>query len=170
VFQLNDALIVDPIAGKVLRRWPISVVSGFLNFADGDRAVCETGPAEQPGPIPVRCWDIDTGKLISETATIHGGLPASTAAQSGRMVASDYRYVPIRFTEDHKEILKRRVVWDFRTGKELASWHPDSQSYEDRGIRPPMQIREPFKFAMSPDGQYVLEGGNGILRLYRIEP
>lgn len=35
---------------------------------------------------------------------------------------------------------------------------------------PPKHIEEPFVFAISPDGQHIAEGGNGKVRLYRIEP
>jgi hypothetical protein len=41
------------------------------------------------------------------------------------------------------------------------------QTYSLLGGQP---AKEPFVFAISPDGEYVVEGGNGILRLYKIEP
>ena len=87
----------------------------------------------------------------------------ATAVHSSRIVASDYQrvmYPPFSF--EYGKLLKRRVVWDFRGSRELASWRPELQSY--------MGEEEPFKFAISPNGQYVAEGGNGIIRLFKIEP
>lgn len=64
----------------------------------------------------------------------------------------------------------RRIVWDFRAGKEIVSWRPEFQSWEvplrDGSTK---RMHEPYRFAISPDGQYVAEGGNGILHLYKIE-
>ena len=65
------------------------------------------------------------------------------------------------------EVLKRRVVFDFMTGRELGAWRPEIQPY-DVGIEPVRKRLLPF--TISPDGQYVAEGGNGIIRLYKIEP
>jgi hypothetical protein len=69
---------------------------------------------------------------------------------------------------EHDNVLRRRVVWDFSTGAEIASWKPDTQTYSLPGLVHP--VKEPFAVAISPDGQYIAEGGNGILRLYKIEP
>jgi hypothetical protein len=61
--------------------------------------------------------------------------------------------------------LKKRVIWDFGTGRELASWKPKWQRLGSAD-----ELEEPYKFAISPDGNYVLEGGDGVLTLYKIEP
>jgi hypothetical protein len=63
------------------------------------------------------------------------------------------------------------VIWDFRSGKEPASWSPSFQEYEFRfADGKSKMMKEPFRFAISPDGNYVVEGGNAALHLYRIEP
>jgi hypothetical protein len=64
--------------------------------------------------------------------------------------------------------LHKRTVWDFRTGKELASWHPKTQLTHELGS--PSGRKEPYPFAISADGEYVAEGGSGILALHKIEP
>jgi hypothetical protein len=117
--------------------------------------------------VPVRCWDVDTGKQVGEAPSVNAGEPIAVAAHATRAVASDYRHVTLPFTDDYKEVLKRRVIWDFRASKELASWHPELQPL-DIGLEPIK--KEWWAFTISPDGQYIAEGGNGILRLYRIEP
>ena len=119
--------------------------------------------------MPLSCADVDTGATLAESDKIKGGLPIFAADRASRIVAHDYGTARIPFTRGETgDVLKRRVVWDFRTGKELASWGPDTQEWVDSGI--PMRIREPFRVAISPDGQYIAEGGNGILRLFTIEP
>jgi len=43
----------------------------------------------------------------------------------------------------------------------------DTQSYTLLG---PKLFKDAFMFTISPDGDYIPEAGNGILRLYKIEP
>lgn len=164
----QEILIVDPFGGRIVQRWPTKTIRfGDVRFADNGRAICSGRQADNTGKLPVACWDVDTGIEIAETSAINTGTPIAASVQMTRIVASDYRRVPIPFSHEVKEVLKRRVVWDFRTGKELASWHPELQSY-DIGMKP--VDREWFAFTISPDGQYVAEGGDGVLRVYKIEP
>jgi len=61
--------------------------------------------------------------------------------------------------------LRKRVVWDFRSKKDLVRWKPGTQqalSYAS--------TTQPYRYDISPDGQYIIEGGAGTLSLYRIEP
>lgn len=91
-----------------------------------------------------------------------------TAAHSSRVVATDYhRVFDFLFSDDYEPVVDKLVVWDFRRGKELVSWRPKSQSYLDVDNK---RVKEPFQFTISPDGEYIAEGGNGIVRLYKIEP
>jgi hypothetical protein len=62
--------------------------------------------------------------------------------------------------------LKRRLILDFGTGRVLADWKPKWQSYTIFGH----QQKEPYRFAISPDGNLVAEGGQGSLTLYRVAP
>ena len=75
----------------------------------------------------------------------------------------------IPFDYEYRATFKGRYVWDFATGQELASWMPESETYANV-FTPTKQVTELFRFAISPDGQFVVEGGNGIVRLYKIEP
>jgi hypothetical protein len=114
------------------------------------------------------CRSADTGREIGETPG-DGDEPIAAAALATRIVVSNYRRKKIPFDYEYQSTLARHYVWDFGTGRELASWSPESQTYPNV-FSPPKQITVPFRFAISADGQYVAEGGNGKLRLYKIEP
>jgi hypothetical protein len=169
IANLHDVLVVDPIAGRVLQQWAPSIVHwGDIKFGDGGSVICDGTAAYAPGRLPVRCWAVDTGRQIAEAPTINGGAPISVAARASRAIGSDYQYIPIPFTDKFKQVMRRRVVWDFGTGKEIASWKPQLQPYDIGGK--PETTKDWFQFSISPDGQYVAEGGNGLLRLYHVEP
>jgi len=167
---LNELEVLDPIARKVIRSWP-SAQSGYESrFADHGHVLCAgDGGADlyENRKVPPRCMDVDTGEKIAEARGIVGGAPFAAAEHGSRVVASDHGSTfNLRFRE-YDTGLKRRVVWDFRKNAEIASWKPDMQTYSLLGGKP---AKEPFVFAISPDGEYVAEGGNGVLRLYKIEP
>jgi hypothetical protein len=169
----TEELIVDPVSGKVLQRWSASNAPRG-EFADSGKAICSGSDVEAAERAPVTCWEVDSGKKISEAPTINGGDPMANALHASRVVASDYRRRRVPFSSEIIEVFQRRVVWDFRSGKELVSWRPQFQSWDYQleldPQKPLKHIHEPFRFAISPDGQYVIEGGNGRLHLYKIEP
>lgn len=169
----TEDLIVDPVARKVLQRWSGDNAPGG-EFADSGKAVCSGSDVEATERAPVTCWESDTGKKIGEAPTINGGDPMANSLHASRVVASDYRRRRVPFSSDIIEVFKRRVVWDFRAGKELVSWRPDFQSWDFQLYLDPQKplkhVHEPFPFAISPDGQYVVEGGSGRLNLRKIGP
>lgn len=164
-----EELIVDPIAQRVLQRWPWKHTWGSAwEFADSGRAICAAGNPQQGEPSPATCRSVDTGTDIAKTAR-NGNEPIAAASGSTRMIVSDYRSRQIAFGLEFETTLKERYVWDIASGKELASWYPASETYPNV-FSPGKVITEPFRFAISPDGQYVAEGGSGVLRLFKIEP
>jgi hypothetical protein len=164
-----EGLVVDPMARKVVRRWSWKEFpGGAWRFANSGKALCHGGSGLNVNRSPALCRDVDNGKEIGETLR-NGEEPIATSSRGTRVVVSDYRRTKIPFDYEYKTTFKGRYVWDFGTGQELASWYPGSQTYPNV-LAPPKQITEPFRFAMSPDGQYIAEGGDGIIRLYKIGP
>jgi hypothetical protein len=169
----TEALIVDPLSRRVVSRWSGSEGPGG-QFADSGRSICHGSDVEVAERAPVTCWDVDSGRKIDEAPTINGGDPISPALHARRIIASDYGRRKVPFSSDYVEIFRRRVLWDFRTGKELVSWRPRFQSWEFQlyldPSKPLKHVSEPFKFAISPDGEYVAEGGSGGIQMYKVGP
>ena len=134
-------------------------------FADGGNVVCALDGTGRQGVA--HCWDVDSGAEIAKRTNGNPHWPMKTALHAKRAVLSEYGWsIYLEGWETELGSWKRRVVWDFGTGKELASWKPKSQSYTISGH----EVKDFFKFAISPDGQYVGEGGGGRIYLYRVKP
>jgi hypothetical protein len=172
-------LIVDSATGKVVQSMnnqnQVTVVfvgaygssSPELSFAENGKTLCE---AELVGVFkshPV-CRDVDTGKTIAEFDGLDGGAPSSASARGSRMVLSRLNFMPggIRGPE-RAETYSGHVVWDFRSGTEVAAWRPSTQrtawlhALGGAGLPAP-------SVAISPLGNYVAEVFGDELHLYQI--
>jgi hypothetical protein len=69
------------------------------------------------------------------------------------------------FDIDPQRTVRRRVVWDINERREIASWKPQEVQYYYQWF-----YIHPYKTCtLSPDGHFVAEGGNGVVRLYRLD-
>jgi hypothetical protein len=171
--EVSEYLVINPHEEKIVRRWSNKEIPGIydLLFANHGEDICGGASAGGPEKIGPQCWSVASGKSIGEARTVGGGAPIAAANRTNRLVVSDYQSRPMFLVAGETvEILKRSVVWDFSTGKEVLSWSPPSQTYQFSELRPPKLIKEPFRFGISPDGNFIVEGGNGVVKLYRIDP
>ena len=165
----RETLIADSRDGHVLARWQIAV-SPFGRFADNGRALCSPFGVEGSPTSSVRCWNVDTGSVISDSPGDYGSTPIVSAARSSRLVFSDFRYIRGLTRDWDRHSFKSAVVWDFRSNQKVASWVPEYQTYDLAFYNgTSAHTKDPFVFAISPDGQYLAEGGSGVLRLSKIE-
>jgi len=164
----TEIIIVDPLLRKLVRRWPLAETEGsWPIFADNGKAVCATDGTGRQGVA--HCWDVNGDHEIAKTSSGNPHDPMAAALRARRVVLSAYGW-KIDFERWQTEVaaLEKHVVWDFGTEKEVASWKPRFQETKVSGRHP--AIKEPYQFAISPDGTMVAEGGAGVLTLYRVEP
>jgi WD40 repeat protein len=162
--NISQEHAVAVIASQEMASWrPISD-TGKAVFASGADAVCSFDWRNGNGRLG--CWDFNSGKRLALSRGIgkYQIVEASTAAP--RAIAEHWAY-PSFFTclGLCQAELRLRAVYDFRSKMVLASWKPAVQHWRSEGGR-----EEPERCAISPDGQFVAEGGDGVVRLYRLTP
>jgi hypothetical protein len=144
---------VVAVDGGDAGRLPESIGS-MLRFGEKGRVLCRASP---PGGGFLACWDLRTGGR-----TVHpeldGGSPMDVSIERCVVVAtkSEYSYNPLQGTG--RRGLSGWVVWDCRTGRELARL----------GYK---RARHGYAFspaAVSPDARHVAIGDGDVLRLYEI--
>lgn len=157
----HTELIVSPLTKSVIRSR--SVAYGPIGwFADRGSALCGAN----------LCWDVDNAQVIGQAPGSGKVASASeVAGRSSRVVLDDPHTSGIPFSSTFTEMSARRMVWDFRSGKTLVSWKLKfitySTSFDLDGYN---RDRKPIPCAISPDGAYVVEGGDGKIWLYKIQP
>jgi hypothetical protein len=132
-------------------------------FAEGGKTLCSVGSAESR-PAGAECWDADSGAKIAEFQRFTGGIPAAASACGSRLVLTE----ETRFWSKRRSEIDsygERVVWDFRSGAELAAWQTTGQAVVTHGTS---AVIRPTPVAISSTGHYVAEGGGGILRIYEL--
>ena len=164
-YRKRERLIVDPRQRKVLLRVPADQDFGDT-FSDGGKVICGGSGVDSPKHVDPGCWDVGSGKQLGPIHTINGGSPMTTSLRSTRLVASDYSVRRMWLLDEYDQVLKRVVAFDYGTGKEIASWKPEFQTYDPQTGNERDKVNQPFEYAISPDGRRVLRAGNGVIRLY----
>jgi hypothetical protein len=151
--------IFDYRTKTVVRRWPGEFFPQPY-FAEGGKTVCSVQLYGRGSPH-AQCWDVDSGDKVSEFSGFSGGQPASVSSHGSRVLLTHVR-VYRGITEEHDlHSFHNRIVWDFRTGKEVVAWVPMTQVRET-GLNPPEDKATGFGLSvLSPSGRYVAEGSNG---------
>ena len=164
--KYNEVLVVEAATKTIIQRWPKNVMQGsLLRFAEDGKTLC-AGVLVQREHSALGCWDVKTGELIAEHPKLDGGGPFWVASSGTRVVASDFRYVRGINEDFDGRRYKGRVLWDFRTGKDLFSWMPDRQTVIDPFHK---QREGPYAIAISPSGKYIAEAGDGVVRIRAVD-
>jgi hypothetical protein len=170
----KENLLVDPNDGRVVRQWSVGTWprrdAPGGEFADDGTALCSPVPIDdEDKKSNLRCWKTDSGELIGSAPSDHATFPFTVSRRSTRVIFTETGYIPGIIPDLDSHPYRGAAVWDYATNKKLASWRPKTQSWMELGLRPPKKIVEPSKFAISQDGQFIAEAGNGTLTVYRVQ-
>jgi hypothetical protein len=153
---------------RVLVELPLNLL--YPTFTESGKAFC--GMSGEIWDRTVACSAVDTGHPLGVSG--HWSDPNfRTAARGSRVVISDYsrrldlidlRWYPYR--------VHKRAVWDYASGKEIAQWIPRLQNalIQSPSLGHAVPQAYPYRFDISADGDYIVEGGASTVSLYRIEP
>lgn len=130
-------------------------------FTESGRTLCSvgsvgTGNAELD--TTTECWDVDSGRKIAKFDGFPGGAPAAASSHGSRLVLTHDIAFPKR---DTALVFPRgeRVVWDFRSGAEIAAWEVPQIAHSSH-------IQD--HVAISSSGRYVAETAGALLRIYAL--
>jgi hypothetical protein len=160
-----------------------SFASGF-RFADQGRLFCGGYRGRNPGAdVNVACWDTQSGAMISHNDKVGVYLGSVESAGGVMLAITDYRTVVregkfwqfldmdgVGYTP------RRRIIWDARSGRELASWggfatgalHQEQLWGKD--LQHARTIKSNPVLSLSPTGKYIAEGGSGSVSAYAVQP
>jgi hypothetical protein len=128
--------------------------------------------------FPTRaCWDTQTGEKTAENGKI--GIELGAFNAGGLLTVTDSKYVALpwksllEFLDMGTEYVapRRQLIWNVRTGKEIASWGVNRQDELVGGeLKNARTIKTNFVVSLSPNGKYLAEGGGGSVAVYTVQP
>jgi len=132
-------------------------------FTEGGKTLCSVGSVGRGNPqfdTATECWDVDSGKKIAQLEGFPGGAPAAASPQGSLLVLTRdvaFRRKGVALVYPHAE----RVVWDFRSGVEIAAWDAPQIVWTNASY-----IYD--SVAMSSSGRYVAETTGILFRIYEL--
>lgn len=161
--QQNKIVLQNLVNGRIVRVIPQAVVQKMIFV--GNRYICYSETFITPS---VSCADIQSGENVFERK---GWWPRSWSSGGVRLALTDYHPNLFRLKldafldrgsskKDLADHFRRRLVWDVRADKVIASWDPPSATVGSGVQR--------FSFALSPDGHFLAEGATGRIGFYEL--
>ena len=137
-------------------------------ITDGGASLC--GVRGPEGRRVVFCRQMDSGRDIAYKKNFYD-VDVQPARNSKRVVLSEsarkFDWGDFHWNPDG---VKNRTVWDFGRDEVLVSWQPKVQDLNETPLPNGRARPQPYAFAISPSGEYLVEGGADRLTLYRIIP
>jgi len=170
--------LVDPLTHAVKQSWK-GLFAGDLVFSDQGRLLCAAMRRMSKPPLPdLACWDTQTGAKTVENQEVALDMWGPALSAGGNLLAmTDYKYVSRDgsfwqvLDMSSYWVPKRSLIWNVRTGKEVASWGAHQQK-EILGsdLNSARTKKTDFVLSLSPTGKYVAEGGSGSVSVFAVQP
>jgi hypothetical protein len=127
------------------------------------------------------CRDVDSGTKINEFRRFQGGTsarefqsfqegdPPEASTQGSRLLLTHITPFPSKDKLDvtgKTVVYGERVVWDFRSGAEVATWGMPQDVWKN--VTHSFTQPVPVPIVISATGRYIAEGAGGVLRIYEL--
>jgi hypothetical protein len=176
----KSLVLIDPLAGTIMRRDPVPQDFPRVQFGDGGRIYClGRWPAQTPPPpisvLRVRCVDALTGKEFPPTGPVRNGEPFDVARDAPVLAATDSFLSRVIFHAFDETDIGANVssvgVWNLRRGVELLRLKGQKQRQRVIGFK--NGIGFPYwdraaRLALAPQGDRLAIAADDVLSLYEI--
>jgi len=167
--QDGDTLLVDWSTRQTVHRWSHPAAGETpWHFANNGQLECSEGRAEG-----LQCWDTDTGAQTAKSRTAHCADTLASAITQPIFVCSHRQITEpadddaaTKVSDDHASFLVNNLVVETSNGRQVATWRRMKQTITRSGET--VAETPDFALGLSADGQYLAEGGDGKLTLYRV--
>ena len=149
---------------------------GGLLFSNQGRLICG-GSRRKEKPLPdLACWDTQKGVRTAGNDKIAVAQQSMESSGGDLLAVTDYKFVPhpiLQYLDlgGDDVVPRRRLIWNVRTGEEVASWGVLQQRElwgEDKEHTSTHSSY--FVVSLSPTGKYIAEGGSGSVSIYAVQP
>jgi hypothetical protein len=191
LLAIEEHLAIELVASRThevklggIWAFPATFQGGFL-FSNQGRLVCSANSRTGKQGPAAACWDTGTGAKVVENDKVAVDWQGIAGAGGDLLAITDSKYVShqgklwvfLDMNDDYS-VPQRRLLWNIRTGKEVASWGELSMPWGGlqqkelwgRDLRDLSTITTPFVLSLSPTGKYVAEGGSGSVTVYSVQP
>jgi len=165
----GDTLLVDWKTRQTVHRWshPAAGETSW-RFANNGQLECSEGRAEG-----LQCWDTETGAQTAKSRTAHCTDALATAIAQPIFICSHHQSLQESLKDSAAEaepdtaasFLSNNLIVETSNGREVATWRRVTQTFRDAAEA---ERKADFVLGLSADGQYLAEGGDGKLTLYRV--
>jgi dipeptidyl aminopeptidase/acylaminoacyl peptidase len=161
----NDYAIADLNSHRVTSDslWHGLLQDTGLIVAEGADAVCSELLAAGEYKSENRCWNLPSGEVLSRPPAFAKYRMTGGSLLSSRVVAERWGYHRLDFFGEVPDMLSLMVL-DIRSGRRIASLKPRRQ----RGGSSTSFRDSYFHCALSPNGELLAEGGDGVVTLEQL--
>ncbi len=186
--ERSDIELVAVRNHEVKQQWAddtLSIFRGGFLFSDQGRLACSASPRTGKLGADAACWNTQTAVKtveIDKVAVDRQGI-ASTggdllAITDSKYVSHQGKFWVFLDMNDDYSVPQRRLLWNIRTGIEIASWGEVTMPWGGfqqkelwgRDLKDAITRTTPFVLSLSPTGKYVAEGGSGSVSAYSVRP
>lgn len=165
--KTHEIAVLDAEDRNEIRRWTLGGEAPYFgSFADSGHSLCAMESSSAPDNTDLICWNITAG-----SESLHKTLPSGWSVfmiSGGEFLGIEHheiRKVP-RFLQSLAQTSvimanPARCIWESHSGREVAELPIKTQ-----WVLP--GVDAPYAWTISPTGDFVAEGGSGVVTMYRV--